>query len=47
MNVNNVGIEQFPDLFIAKLFDFRTNEVLLLEAAEKVDVDLHVLFQTP
>ncbi|MGH8512235.1 MAG: LemA family protein [Gammaproteobacteria bacterium] len=47
VNVNNVGIEQFPDLFIAKLFDFRTHEVLLFEAAEKTDIDLRVLFQTP
>ncbi len=47
VNVNNVRIEQFPDLFIAKLFDFRTYEVLLFEAAEKTDVDLRVLFQTP
>jgi len=47
VNVNNVGIEQFPDLFIAKVFDFRTHEVLLFEAAEKTDVDLRFLFQTP
>ncbi len=45
VNANNVAIDQFPDLFIARGFKFVAFAVLHFEAEEKKDVDLRVLFQ--
>ncbi|HQR50363.1 MAG TPA: LemA family protein [Methylophilaceae bacterium] len=39
-NINNVRIEQFPDLIVARLFNFSDAEMLRFEAAELEDVDV-------
>jgi LemA protein len=44
VNVNNVRIEQFPDVVIAKMFDFPPARLLQFSAAEKADVDMRALF---
>ncbi len=43
VNLNNVRIEQFPDVLIARLFAFGPRELLEF-AAERRDVDLRALF---
>jgi LemA protein len=44
VNNNNVRLEQFPDLLIARLFTFRPFELLDFSTAEKGDVDVKALF---
>lgn len=44
VNINNVRIEQFPDVLIARLFNFREAELLRFSEAEKADVNLRQLF---
>ncbi|MFC4862585.1 LemA family protein [Pseudomonas sp. JS3066] len=44
VNLNNVRIEQFPDVIIAGLFGFKAAELLEFSDAEKADVDLKSLF---
>lgn len=44
VNLNNVRIEQFPDVLIARLFGFKPAELLSFSAEETRDVDLHTLF---
>ncbi|UTW06848.1 LemA family protein [Pseudomonas benzenivorans] len=44
VNLNNVRIEQFPDVLIARFFAFRSAELLQFSDAEKADVDLKTLF---
>ncbi len=44
VNNNNVRIEQFPDLIVARLFNFKAAELLEFSDAEKQDVDLKSLF---
>lgn len=44
VNANNVRIEQFPDVIIARLFGFKPFELLEFSAEEKADVDLKALF---
>jgi LemA protein len=44
VNNNNVRIEQFPDLVIARFFGFRSAELLQFGDEEKKDVDLKALF---
>ncbi len=44
VNLNNVRIEQFPDLLIARLFAFKEAVLLEFSDAEKADVDLKTLF---
>ncbi len=44
VNVNNVRIEQFPDLVIAGLFDFESFKLLRFQPAETRDVDMKKLF---
>jgi LemA protein len=43
-NLNNVAIEQFPELIIANLFRFQSFELLRFSEAEKSDVDVKKLF---
>ncbi len=40
VNINNVRIAQFPDLVIARLFNFGPAELLRFDAAELEDVDI-------
>jgi LemA protein len=44
VNNNNVRIEQFPDLIIARMFNFKAAELLEFSEEEKQDVDLKSLF---
>ncbi|SDR94876.1 LemA protein [Halopseudomonas litoralis] len=44
VNINNVRIEQFPDVLIARLFSFQAAELLQFSEADKADVDLRQLF---
>ena len=44
VNLNNVRIEQFPDVMIARLFAFKPAELLRFSAEETMDVDLHAMF---
>lgn len=44
VNLNNVRIEQFPDVLIANMFSFKAAELLQFTEEEKADVDLKRLF---
>jgi LemA protein len=44
VNLNNIRIEQFPDVLIARQFGFGAFELLRFEEGEKADVDVGVLF---
>jgi LemA protein len=44
VNINNVRIEQFPDVVIAGMFDFPPAKLLEFEASDKADVDVKALF---
>ncbi len=45
VNINNVRIEQFPDVIIARLFNFKAFTLLEFSAQEKADVNLRSLFE--
>ena len=44
-NINNIRIEQFPDIIVAKLLGFRPFDLLVFSEADKADVSLRPLFQ--
>jgi LemA protein len=44
VNLNNVRIHQFPDLIVARLFGFRTAELLEFTGEQTRDVDMKALF---
>lgn len=44
VNVNNVRIEQFPDVVMARLFNFRPAQLLEFDVKETADVNLGALF---
>jgi LemA protein len=44
VNLNNVRIEQFPDVLVARLFAFRPFELLQFSEEEKRDVNIKSLF---
>jgi len=44
VNINNVRIEQFPDVIIARFFNFKEQSLLEFDEAEKKDVDMKSLF---
>jgi len=46
VNINNIGIETFPDLIVARLFGFGPRDLLEFEASEIVDVSVKQLFET-
>lgn len=46
VNANNVRIEQFPDVIIARKFGFQAAELLQFSDAEKTDVDVASLFKS-
>ena len=46
VNINNIGIETFPDLIVARLFGFGPRDLLEFEATEIADVSVKELFQT-
>jgi LemA protein len=44
VNINNVRIEQFPDVIVARFFNFKAHTLLEFTEEEKSDVDLAQLF---
>jgi len=44
VNLNNVRIEQFPDLFLARMFNFKPATLLEFEASQKTDVNINQAF---
>lgn len=44
VNINNIRIEQFPDVIIARFFNFTARVLLEFSEEEKRDVDLKSLF---
>ncbi len=44
VNINNVRIEQFPDLIVARMFNFKEQPLLEFDEEEKQDVDIKSLF---
>ena len=46
VNNNNVRIEQFPDVLIAKLFNFKDYSLLEFADDEKTDVNISQLFNS-
>ena len=44
VNANNVRIEQFPDVLVARLFAFRPFDLLAFSEEETADVNLSALF---
>jgi LemA protein len=46
VNVNNIRIEQVPDVFVARLFSFGSRELLEFSEQERTDVDVRALFSS-
>ncbi len=46
VNINNIGIEQFPDIIVARLLGFGPRELLEFDASEIADVSVKQLFNT-
>jgi LemA protein len=44
VNIYNVGIEQFPAVMLAGMFNFTGKSLLEFSSAEKADVDIKTLF---
>jgi LemA protein len=44
VNINNISIEVFPDLFVARWFHFGPRDLLEFSEEEKADVDVARLF---
>ena len=45
VNINNVRIEQFPDILIARIFNFKGFELLEFEESDIKDVNVNALFE--
>ena len=45
VNINNVGVETFPDLIVARLFGFGPRGLLEFETSEIADVSVKQLFE--
>ncbi|MEZ4741803.1 MAG: LemA family protein [Bdellovibrionota bacterium] len=46
VNLNNIRIEQFPDIIIARIFSFRTFDMLEFANSEIADVNVKAIFQS-
>jgi len=44
-NINNIRIEQFPDIIVAKLLGFKSLDLLVFSDSDKADISLRPLFQ--
>jgi LemA protein len=44
VNTNNIRLEEFPDLFVARFFGFESFDLLEFSEQEIANVDLHALF---
>jgi len=47
VNINNIGIEQFPDIIVARGLGFGPQQLLEFDGADIADVDLGELFNSP
>lgn len=45
-NLNNIGIEEFPDILVARLLNFKSFQLLEFERTELADVNVKELFQS-
>lgn len=45
VNINNVRVEQFPDVILARMFNFAQRPLLEFSQEEKADVDMKALFR--
>ena len=45
VNANNVRIEQFPDVIVARLFAFGAKQLFEISESERKDVDVKALFK--
>jgi LemA protein len=45
VNLNNIRIEQFPDVILARMFSFKVAQLLEFEATELADVNMNALFR--
>ncbi len=46
VNINNIGIDQFPDIMVARLFGFGPRDLLEFDSAETADVNVGELFNS-
>ena len=46
VNLNNVRIEQFPDVIVARMFNFGAKDLLEFDDAELKDVNIKQLFNS-
>ncbi|MCE5180270.1 MAG: LemA family protein [Betaproteobacteria bacterium] len=46
VNLNNVRIEQFPDMMVARMFNFQPADLLEFDSAELADVNVKQLFNS-
>ncbi|MDP3483835.1 MAG: LemA family protein, partial [Sulfuricella sp.] len=46
VNLNNVRIEQFPDVIVARMFNFQPADLLEFDATELTDVNVKQLFNS-
>jgi LemA protein len=46
VNINNIGIETFPDLIVARLLGFSARDLLEFDASELADVSVKQLFES-
>lgn len=46
VNLNNIGIEEFPDVVVARFFNFKPFQLLEFEQSELADVNVGALFQS-
>jgi len=46
VNINNIGIEQFPDVIVASMFGFGARELLEFDGADIADVNMKQLFDS-
>ena len=44
VNINNVRIEQFPDVVVARMFNFKSFDLLEFEKEQLADVNMRELF---
>ena len=44
VNRNNIAVEEFPDLIVARTFNFAHADLLAFDEEEKADVDVAALF---
>jgi len=46
VNINNVRIQQFPDIILARLFNFKSFDLLKFAVEELTDVDINQRFNS-